>query len=937
MTAPDAHNRSTPGNAPVTAPEADALNAWLESITGPRHAERPLRHVERSRDISGRSRSRRASNGHVDPATSLQATAEAFHARLTRAEHEAEPDVPADAIWEKIMASNTIAAPTQNVAGRAADLVSARASRPTRTIPAWLSGSHWAVSAFMLAAVVVGIVALYGSFAGSPGSNDDPAINPNFAMGTPGTATPTDAAAWLQPIYPNECNVEPLSDAEVSAITQGSGDETERSYAPTGPVDDTLAGEIAGADRAWQSCFVSGTAAERAALQSSRFTREGPGEAFGSETSAESMLANLDLFDASRALGEAMLSGDWRDYYIESDLFDDGTPSVIQIADFIPTIPIPGQAFQLGDGRVAIPIAQLVGPGNEADQFIDGEDIPNWWIPVHILAQDPAQNGRWVIDETFIVCMGDCDRAHAEIVEYMEGLGIDPNASLGGTPTAATPAADAIWLQPYSPDECDVEPRTLDEAAAFMRDPGESVPRQYGPVSPVSEELAREVASANRMFQSCDLTGETGEWRAMVSPRLIFEGQGSPYFDTITSRSATYEEFVANHRELSEMLLTDPTRDYTVESTEAIPLREGGLPDYSASDSEIFWSVMLPNDIVLLPDGRIGGPEVTLLPANHEEFQQAIEDIRLATPAPYSYEMVIYRIYAQDPTQDGQWVLDETLALCARGCDAFYAEAEEYYQSNLPVLAATPVISPDVATPSATPDDAAWLAPISPDECDVDARSLEEVAAFIEDPGETVPRDYGIVGPADPVTAAEVSRADRVWHSCNLFEGAAERRAMESPRYIHQESPNALANVSPEEQQATYRAMRHLSEEVISEDYQTYRIDSSATFQQELQAIRNDQAFVPPDMQGTVIVPSTVPSGICQTPRPSCGMVTPLFKVTVAAFAKLKCLSGTCLGGIRHQCWRPMSPMVRGSRPRERKPLRSCPRSNGMVTGTDLT
>ncbi len=568
MTAPGPHNHPTPGNAPVTDHEADALDTWLASITATFRRDDP----QWSPETRG---GRRASNGHVDPATSLQSTAEAFHARLARAEHEAEPDVPADAIWEKIMASTTTIAVPQ-APRRAAELVSAPSADRQPTIPGWLSGSHWLISAVMIAAVVVGIVALYSSFAGSPGPDDDAATNPNFAMASPGQTTPS---------------------------------------------------------------------------------------------------------------------------------------------------------------------------------------------------------------------------------------------------------VDAAWLQPYSPDECDVEPRTLDEAAAFMQDPGETVPHQYGPVQPVSNEQALEIASANRVFQSCSLTGDTEHLRAMVSPRLIFEGKGSAYFDSITNRSATYEEFVANHRELSKLLLSDPERDYTVESTQSIPLREDGLPDYSAS--EIFWSVMLPNDLVMLPDGRIGGPESTLLPANHEEFQPAIEEVRLATPTLLDYDMVNFHIYVQDPTQNGQWVLDEQFVLCISGCDAFYADAEEFYQSNVPALPATPSATPAKSTPSASTD---WLAPIAPGECDIaETRALREVGAIVQDPGEIVPREYSPVTGVEAPLAQEIAGASRAWESCRAQGLIGERRAVESLRYIAEVQPYDVLSPSSAGTFEDWVALNETTRtQFLDPDTESYRVESDA-------------------------------------------------------------------------------------------------------------
>ncbi len=180
------------------------------------------------------------------------------------------------------------------------------------------------------------------------------------------------------------------------------------------------------------------------ALQSSRLTRDGSGKPLGSGTSREDVLAELDQFDATRELGEVMWTGDWQDYYIESDLMtefvaDPVTGIVQALPDFIPMAPLPGQAIRLVDGRVAVPYVQLIPPETYADALESGEDLLAWQIPVHILTQDPAQDGRWVVNETLTIWMGDCDFARARIVDYIDSLD-SLVASSEATPVA-TPQA----------------------------------------------------------------------------------------------------------------------------------------------------------------------------------------------------------------------------------------------------------------------------------------------------------------------------------------------------------------------------------------------------------------------------------------------------------------------------------------------------------------
>lgn len=255
-----------------------------------------------------------------------------------------------------------------------------------------------------------------------------------------------------------------------------------------------------------------------------------------------------------------------------------------------------------------------------------------------------------------------------------------------GTPTAAASAN----LAPISPEDCDVERRSVDEFRALLRDPGESEPRAYGPVAPADPRRAQEVSDANRVFQSCHSFGRTSGLWAMLSPRLISEGAGSPYVDAIARNSPTFEEYVATHRQLSETLLAGGTGEYEIVSGEEVPIDENGEVPLTG----LWLPVVLPEDMVQFPDGRIGGPGTSLLPANHEEATQALDGGSQATPSPVEFELVSYFIYSQDPTQDGRWVLDELLTLCASGCDAYYPGIEVIYQANTMIPPATPVATP---------------------------------------------------------------------------------------------------------------------------------------------------------------------------------------------------------------------------------------------------
>ncbi|MBA2468989.1 MAG: hypothetical protein H0V37_06250 [Chloroflexia bacterium] len=847
MTAPDAHNRSTPLGAPTTAREADALESWLESITTPCHVRR---------GDPGWSPAP-SPNGTMHADLSLKESAAKAHAMIANAEHQTGPDVPVDAIWEKIMASTTIptvAVPAPHVTRRVAERVSAPASSPrTRPIPAWLSGSHWAISALMLAVVVVGIVALYNSFAGTPESpGNDPATNPGIAMASPGSPASSTDSAWLQPISPDECDVAETRELEeVGAITQNPEGNVPREYLPVTDVDPSVAEEVARAERAWESCFTSGLPQGRQALETLRYL---------TEIVRFDVLAppNPETHDDWVALNEAMrkafLDPGIESYLVESDVLpnyecDTGYPDIGLSDEVSYQVIQPRHLVRLPDGRIGGPVSSLVGPGfvqcleESPPPFGDDQQFTS----VQIYAEDPTRGGRWALDEQFWICVTGCQAHYEEVgANVREWLATPAPDRAASTPAAAI--ADAALLQPLGLDECDVEARTLDETAALMQDPGETMSRLYDPVRPLSDALALEISNANRMFQSCRITGETGQWRAMVSPRLIFEGIGSWQVDTIARNSATYEEYVANHRALSEMLLTDATNDYTVKSTQTT-----SLDMFDVYGGGLWSPVMLPEDIVRFRDGRIGGPESQLLPANYEELLEASQEAGTPSSTPYGFEMVGYPIYARDPTQDGRWVLDETLVLCASGCDAYYAQAEEHYQSSVlsGILPATPVATPAASTPTTPTADAAALQPIYPEECVVKPLSDEEISAIIREPGGETEQSYAPTGPVDDALAQEIAGADRAWQSCFVFGSAGERAALQSPR-LTREGPGAdsraLLTIEDEiAYLAQFDARRELSETMLTGDWRDFYIESDLFAE-----------GTPPDLQIPGFIP-TVP------------------------------------------------------------------------------
>ena len=365
----------------------------------------------------------------------------------------------------------------------------------------------------------------------------------------------------------------------------------------------------------------------------------------------------------------------------------------------------------------------------------------------------------------------------------------------GPTPTSqpgfafSTPTEEAIasdLLDPVTRTDCDVAPLSLEEIGAYQVDPGESVPREYGPIAPVSHAETAALYEASRISIACEAFGDSGQKQAVLSPRHIHEGR----HDSIARNSASVEEYIANNQALAALLL-DPNRtDYTAVSSEDNPIYDQATP---ATIDSWFGYRLLPQDVVQFPDGRMGGPLTNILPANYDEYRQGFySDTNQPTPIPYQFTLVEYAIYAQ---HDDQWLLDETFVLCAANCDQWLPQAELTYQAAQSLVhTPTPIVLPGTPAASpvasqATPDPA--LQPITPSECTVDGLSQDQVSAIIRSAPESPSRNWEPVGPVDPGTADQINQADRAWQACDAFGSIGQRTVLQTD-YLTSTGPEPL-------------------------------------------------------------------------------------------------------------------------------------------------
>jgi hypothetical protein len=96
------------------------------------------------------------------------------------------------------------------------------------------------------------------------------------------------------------------------------------------------------------------------------------------------------------------------------------------------------------------------------------------------------------------------------------------------------------------------------------------------------------------------------------------------------------------------------------------------------------------------------------------------------------------------------------------------------------------------AVPTADPtDEFQQPIPVGDSTCPFEPRPIEEIAAFLRDPGPVTPRAYLPATTPDPAVAEEVARAARTYVACNRAPPINTNRALQTPRFIHEDRANA--------------------------------------------------------------------------------------------------------------------------------------------------
>jgi hypothetical protein len=245
---------------------------------------------------------------------------------------------------------------------------------------------------------------------------------PSTPAASPG-ATP--AAIDDSLLDPGECTITPLTNEEISALQQEPGTYPARQYGPTSPVGDALASEIAEINREFTACAGEGnwrSMASQRLIYEAQAAGNYAQTSFALAAQAQGMTAE-EYIAWHRDISATLLPGDISDYVVLSDR-DTATMTgyVVQ----------PHQVVQLADGRIGAPESLVLPPDNDV-----GRGIP-LIMSFNIYIQDSASNNRWVLDESLLLCVGECDMFYEQMAR---DLSILPSATHS---PAASPAATPI-------------------------------------------------------------------------------------------------------------------------------------------------------------------------------------------------------------------------------------------------------------------------------------------------------------------------------------------------------------------------------------------------------------------------------------------------------------------------------------------------------------
>lgn len=343
---------------------------------------------------------------------------------------------------------------------------------------------------------------------------------------------------------------------------------------------------------------------------------------------------------------------------------------------------LPSRFIQLADGRIGVPIVNADTGGASPNT-----DYSALSIGFIIFAN---VDGRWLIDEGFLLCPGNCAPAETRLdAQIANSRRI---ASVIGSPVAspaASPASSPI-SSPVSTVTCTISTVSQEEAdrlvAAYRAQPQRTLADYTPSDTPVSQadaQTAIAVLSATLNCSGGDPNTNRLLWKYSTYVDDYFAGV---YLTTDPVWMAEYyTRWKTDLEPMSHLLAPLPPEDYIVDSNDP------SVQPYIISSANLGTYAILPNRFVALPGDRIGVPLLLAIPGGAAAYNGYLSTL----PVPF----VTFR------KVDGTWLLEDMVGLCPEDCSQAEARLEVYIANyrRLATVIGSPVASP-AASPEASPE-----------------------------------------------------------------------------------------------------------------------------------------------------------------------------------------------------------------------------------------
>jgi len=373
-------------------------------------------------------------------------------------------------------------------------------------------------------------------------------------------------------------------------------------------------------------------------------------------------------------------------------------------------IVLPENAIQFPDGRIGVPLTLMI-TSDDLWKHLASELSSQSNIYIFSLV-----DGTWQLDEVLPLCLGNCDAFWQEAM---------------GTPASIGEEAS---LQPITPDDCAVPAPDTGAQPQLSS-------RAYRPVSVPDPSDSKAIVSTARDYLACSRYSTGNSLDPFMTDRFQTQLQGA--LANHGSSFLTQEDITAGKNLSAELAGGQGGYQFYVR----------GLPgaDDTSAATPGFYEVVLPDNALLLPDGRIAMPITQAYTSDSglKEAQASMSSVVSQTP--YTVNVIIFA------SVSGAWKVDQRLPLCLQNCSDFWQQQEAQLGTPSSVASPSPQSSPIASPVAADP----WLKPVLMSECAAPSASIPD--------GTLSDRSYALADAPQRNEADLIATASREYAACTLL------------------------------------------------------------------------------------------------------------------------------------------------------------------------